>query len=112
MINQLKQAGKNVDVVTAYRAEKIKYLPTDITEQLAAETIDAITFFSGRTAAAFMEALPKQGKKWLQNTLITTISPITNQTLGKYGLTADLTASKASGEGVVTALANHWQSQV
>ncbi len=110
LIEHLRRAGKSVTVVSAYRAETIKRLPAAILDRLAAGRIDAIPFFSGRSASAFLAALPESGREWLKKPLLVAISPVTGQTLREHGLKADLTATKANAEGILRVLSDHWRT--
>ena len=108
LIHALREAGKRVDVVDAYRAEQAASLPGPVRAALAAGRVDAITFFSGRTATAFLDALPGEGRAWLDRPLLVTISPVTSLVLEQRGVRVDLTARTASSEGVIETLSNHW----
>lgn len=105
----LQQAGYQVDRVVAYRAEPLTNLPEAIRRVLAAGEVDATLFFSGRTAQAFVAALPADaGEAWLQKTVIAVISPVTAQTVRQLGYAVAVVSQEPSSEGLLAALSRYW----
>ncbi|MBF0585081.1 MAG: uroporphyrinogen-III synthase [Magnetococcales bacterium] len=107
---QMQQAGYPVEKVVAYRAEPITELPQETATALAAGRVDAVLFFSGRTAEAFIAALPPHGKQWLEPVCIAVISPVTGTVVEKLGYRVAVTATEPSSTGLLSALHHHWQS--
>ena len=105
----LRDQGRQVDVVTAYRADAAPVLPGDVVQGLEAGTVDAVTFFSGRTVAVFLWLLGGDAARLLARPLTVAISPVTARALAKNGIFADVTAAIATSEGVLTALCDYWQ---
>lgn len=104
----LQQAGYGVDRVVAYRAEPLTHLPAETASALAEGRVDATLFFSGRTAQAFVAALPPEGEAWLKKTCIAVLSPITAETVESLGYPVSVTAREPSREGLLTALHQYW----
>lgn len=104
----LTAAGYIVDLVVAYRTQPITTLPKNVQQALVAGQIDAIPFFSGRTAQAFLNSLPNAAKHWLNKPTIITISQITKNALQNEPITVDLVAEQATAEGILSKLSNHW----
>ncbi|WP_130471116.1 uroporphyrinogen-III synthase [Candidatus Magnetaquicoccus inordinatus] len=107
----LSQAGWLVERVQAYRAEPITTLPLPVQQALAQEQVDAILFFSSRSFQAFVNALPAEGKAWLQRPLLAVISPVTGQSLLEAGLSVAVTAREATTLSMLEGLQNYWQQQ-
>lgn len=61
LVGQLTDAGYDAAGVTLYRAEKINALPEDITAHLRAGRIDAVMFYSSRTAEHFAAKMKRAG---------------------------------------------------
>ena len=133
LITLLQQGGYHVDKVEAYRAEPIQVIPEETKTALAAGKIDATLFFSGRTAEAFVHALPEEGSsngrggggggrgggrggdgrgggrgRWLQRTVIAVISPVTAQTVQQLGLSVAVISQAPSSEKLLEALHQYW----
>ena len=104
----LQQAGYRVDRVAAYRAEAVTTLSTETQSALAKGEVDAILFFSGRSAQAFVAALPSEGKGGVRNALIAVISPVTGQAVQALGYTVTVTAHRPNSEGLLQALHHYW----
>jgi uroporphyrinogen-III synthase len=111
LIEILTSSGYIIQKVDAYRADPIKTLPAQTIQALQNGEVDAITFFSGRTAKAFLKALPTQGREWLEKPAIIAISKVTEQTLKQDPITIDLIAEEATGQGVLNSLNSYWQKQ-
>ena len=102
----LRAAGCLVDVVAAYRTAA----PPDLAErieavkaELAAGTLDAVTFTSSSTVDHLVAALGPQ-KGLLARTCVASIGPITTATAAQHGLRVDVTAAEHTVPGLVAAL--------
>lgn len=105
---QMQQAGYPVEKVVAYRAEPITELPPETAIALANGRVDAVLFFSGRTAEAFVAALPSHGKGWLEHLCIAVISPVTATVVEQLGYRVAVTATEPSSTGLLAALQQYW----
>ncbi|MEO5363822.1 MAG: uroporphyrinogen-III synthase, partial [Magnetococcus sp. DMHC-8] len=108
LATQLQEAGYSVEKVVAYRAEPITALPPVVQNALANGEVDAVLFFSGRTAQAFMAALPPCGAAWLAGLCIAAISPVTAEAIRQLGQPVTVIATEPSSSGLLTALHHHW----
>ncbi|MEO5339423.1 MAG: uroporphyrinogen-III synthase [Magnetococcus sp. MYC-9] len=105
----LQQAGYRVDKVTAYRAEPMTTLPTGVQTALAEGGVDAVLFFSGRSAESFVAALPQHGREWLNAPCIAAISPVTAQVVQQLGYRVAVTARRPDSLELLAALHRHWR---
>ncbi|MBF0462031.1 MAG: uroporphyrinogen-III synthase [Magnetococcales bacterium] len=106
----LQQAGYGVERVTAYRAEPITALPPETQTAIAEDKVDAVLFFSGRTAQAFVAALTPHDRAWLAKSCIAVLSPVTALAVRQLGYTATVTATEPSSRGLLAALHHHWSA--
>ncbi|MEO5353332.1 MAG: uroporphyrinogen-III synthase [Magnetococcus sp. XQGC-1] len=104
----LQQAGYTVEKVAAYRAEPGTTLPPEVETALAAGKVDAVLFFSGRTAQATVASLPAHGRQWLANCCIAAISPVTAEAIRQLGFQVTVIAQEPNSLGLLTALHRHW----
>ncbi|MBF0380074.1 MAG: uroporphyrinogen-III synthase [Magnetococcales bacterium] len=112
LVEILTSSGYQIDKVVAYQADPIKTLPKGVITALQNGEVDAIPFFSGRTAKAFLRALPAQGSKWLAKPVIIAISKITQETMEQDPIiTINLVAKEATAEGILKSLHSYWQNQ-
>lgn len=104
----LEERGARVEVVEAYQTVTSKISPDEL-KQLLAPKPDAITFTSSSTVTNFAKLV---GEDRLQETLrdvaITSIGPVTSQTLRKLGLTVALEARVSTMEGLVRSITDHF----
>ncbi|MBF0096836.1 MAG: uroporphyrinogen-III synthase [Magnetococcales bacterium] len=107
--NQLTQAGWQVERVEAYRAEPITTLPAEVQEALQQEKVDAILFFSSRSAHAFLDALPNKDISYLKRPILAVISPVTGQSVRATGLTVAVTAQEATTQSLLHGLYDYWK---
>lgn len=110
IIEMLRNAGREVTVVDAYRAEPTAHLPEEAVEALVHGKVDALPLFSGRSAAAFLQALPVGGVDGLKNTVLVAMSPVTAQAMVQLGLRVDLISPEPSTESILTTLCRHWEN--
>ena len=106
----LQQAGYRVEKVAAYRAEPITELPPEVQTALAEEKVDAVLFFSGRTAQAMVAAIPAHGRQWLKKICIAAISPITADAIQQLGYQVTVLAREPNSMSILTALHHYWHS--
>ena len=104
----LQQAGYWVEKVAAYRAEPLTTLPLGAQTALAAGEVDAVLFFSGRTAQAFIAALTTPCKVGLTKSCIAVISPVTAEAVQQLGYTVAVTAKEPNSTALLAALHQHW----
>ncbi|MBF0623968.1 MAG: uroporphyrinogen-III synthase [Magnetococcales bacterium] len=104
----LEQEGCPVDLVTAYRAEPVAALPPAVVREIETGRVDAVLFFSGRSAAAFLAALPPPARAALAGATIAALSPITAGELRTLGLTVHLVAERPTAEALLEAVAAYW----
>ncbi len=108
LITEMQRAGYQVEKVVAYRAEPITRLAPETEQALAAGRVDAVLFFSGRSAQAFVAALPPDGKEWLAQTCIAVISPVTATVVEQLGYKVSVIATEPDSNGLLTALHRYW----
>lgn len=106
---RLQQSGCHVDVVTAYRTKPIRQLSTSIQTALKTGKVDAVLFFSSYSAESFISALPEQGKSWLKNVTIATISTTTAKAVMALGESVDVVASQPNSECLLSELESYWK---
>jgi len=95
----LRKAGWKVDVVAAYESHPPKKASVArLARDLAAGTIDAVTFTSSSTVENLCAVL-------LARTRVASIGPITTQTARKRGIRVDVMASEYTVPGLIRALA-------
>jgi uroporphyrinogen-III synthase len=107
----LTEAGYQIDRVVAYRAEPVRAFSSEVLQALSEGRIDAIPFFSGRSAQAFLRALPPEGEEWLKKTLLIALSPITKKSLDHEPIIINLISQNPTGEGLLTTLQDHWKQK-
>jgi uroporphyrinogen-III synthase len=108
--HQLTQAGWQVERVEAYRAEPVTTLPAAVQEALQQEQVDAILFFSSRSAHAFLNTLPNNDIGCLKRPILAVISPVTGQSVRATGLSVDVTAREATTQSLLQGLYDYWQN--
>ena len=103
---QLRQRGAVVDELAIYRTVPAMPAPAALAElQRGAE---AVTFTSGSAARSFARLLPR----WLPDAdprpLVACLGPVTAEVARKAGLPVDVVAAEYTLDGLITALAAHW----
>ena len=93
----LRAKGWEVDVVEAYRAERV---PPSEEQLLAARGADAITFTSSSTVTGFLESAGREAVP----PVVACIGPVTAETARSCGLTVDIVADAHTIGGLVDAL--------
>ena len=109
LVEGLAGLGAQVRRVTAYRTVTPSGA-SDRARQLLQEGVDVVTFTSSSTVRNLMELLGDD-QKLLASSLIACIGPVTAATAAELGLRVDLVAKDATVEGLVEALASHWQGE-
>lgn len=107
----LAKMGGTVDVVSVYRTglpEKADV--NEIRSILEAKKLDAVTFTSSSTVTHFVEMLgEKDLNLLLDGVVVASIGPVTSATLIEKGLPVHVEASKYTVDGLVKALADHFE---
>jgi uroporphyrinogen III methyltransferase/synthase len=109
--NSLKAAGLVVNVVAAYRTRKLADQQREqLQEKLQSGIVDAVLLTSSSMAQALIEALGPDIDTALSNVCVASIGPITSATLARLGVTAHVTATTYTIEGLLDALESYFQS--
>ncbi|MEO5377424.1 MAG: uroporphyrinogen-III synthase [Magnetococcus sp. DMHC-6] len=106
LVERLLQAGLQIDLVTAYQARPFGPQPEWVIDQLQQKKIDAVTFFSTRSAECFIDAL--DNKSLLKNTILAALSPGIADKLNQMGFPAAIVAAKPTSGDLLYALADFW----
>ncbi|MBF0189767.1 MAG: uroporphyrinogen-III synthase [Magnetococcales bacterium] len=106
LIGVLEQAGKQVATIPVYRSVPVERLPAAILQRLP--EVDALPFFSPRTAELFLDLLPQGPASLPETAVIAALSPLTAEALSRRGVRVDLTATGSDGEGMIRALIDYW----
>ncbi|MBF0423233.1 MAG: uroporphyrinogen-III synthase [Magnetococcales bacterium] len=102
----LSRAGRIVDQVAAYRMAPIPALDQKSMTLLHRGQIDAIPFFSGRSAHVFFNLLPADTRQLLlKKPLLAALSPTTAHTMQQSGMRVDLVSSEPNAETLLALLA-------
>ena len=102
----LSATGANVDVVPAYETIMGDLAADDLNEQLKKGDIDVITFTSSSTVVNLLKIVPSV--ELLKNVRLAAIGPVTAETMGKYGLRADIVAEEYTIEGLVESIRRYY----
>ena len=93
----LRAKGWEVDVVEAYRTERV---PPSEEQLVAARRADAITFTSSSTVTSFVESAGREAVP----PVVACIGPVTAETARSCGLVVDVVADVHTIDGLVDAL--------
>ncbi len=107
--DMLRQAGADVDVVSAYRTEPAT--PEDfahIRARLEARTLDVVTFTSSSTVKQLVDGLGSDATGLLSHVAIAAIGPITADTVREVGLSPVVVATEYTAGGLIDALVAHY----
>jgi len=105
--------GGQVDVVTVYRTG----LPENedvaaVRTLLERKELDAVTFTSSSTVNHFVEMIGKDAvPALLEGITVASIGPVTSKTIRDMGLAVTVEAEEYTIEGLIAALARHFQSR-
>ncbi|MBF0132596.1 MAG: uroporphyrinogen-III synthase [Magnetococcales bacterium] len=107
----LHQHARHIDRVVCYHMAPVRQLETVTIERLQERRIDAIPFFSGRTAQIFLNLLP-QGDPFalLEKPMLAALSTTTADVMRSLGLRVDLVSHQPTAEAMIATLAQALQS--
>jgi uroporphyrinogen III methyltransferase/synthase len=103
--NLWRRQGARVDVVPVYETVTDGAGASALKEQIAAKTIDALTFTASSTVRSLAAFLPPE---ILNSVTIACIGPITAATARELGLRVDVTAETYTVRGLVEALERYY----
>jgi len=110
--DELRKMGAQVDEVTAYLTEKVQANAGQLVEQLAAKTVDLITFTSSSTVKNFKALLPSENfKDLIAGVTVASIGPITTDTAVESGFEVQITAGSYTIPGLCDAILNYYGSR-
>ncbi|MHB1627814.1 MAG: uroporphyrinogen-III synthase [Bacilli bacterium] len=98
----LRKLGCDVTEAVGYRTTEAPEEARRLMEDLLAGRVHVLTFASGSAVNAFARALG--GAPLPAGALVASIGPKTTAALAHHGIRVDMTAAKATGEGLVDAL--------
>ncbi|MBF0174472.1 MAG: uroporphyrinogen-III synthase [Magnetococcales bacterium] len=105
LITTLRQAGKAVDLVAAYAMAPTPHLDPETLHLLEQRRIDAIPFFSGRTAQVFFNLLPDDTRHaLLDKPLLAALSVTTARAMETAGMRVDLICHQPGTEAMIATL--------
>uniref|UniRef100_A0A7C2I2S9 uroporphyrinogen-III C-methyltransferase n=1 Tax=Ammonifex degensii TaxID=42838 RepID=A0A7C2I2S9_9THEO len=105
----LAASGLVVDNVVAYRTVPERQNAAILREMLAAGAVDAVTFTSSSTVKNFVAAVGEDAAGLLKDVAVASIGPVTSATAMKLGLKVDVEAKRYTIEGLIEALAEHFE---
>ncbi len=105
----LRAQGVHVDVVAAYRTQKVVDRRAELLELLE-HHVDVVTFTSSSTVLALTGLLGPDAAQALRRTTLAAIGPITARTAAEQGLTIDVTADVYTVDGLLDALERYFRS--
>ncbi|MFI4861517.1 MAG: uroporphyrinogen-III C-methyltransferase [Phycisphaerales bacterium JB063] len=103
---RMRDAGAELDEVTAYRTLPAESLPEAVVEALRAGTVDWVTFTSSSTASNLI-ALLGEDASHLSRCKLASIGPKTTQTLAAAGYPPAVEAQPYDVSGLIQALAGN-----
>lgn len=106
LVDELRQRGAFVDVITVYRTEYTKQHDTErVRSQIMNGTIDVITFTSPSAVINFTSLFSLQDREQFRRLYkIAVIGPVTNEALASVHMWADITAAESTIESLVNAI--------
>ncbi|MBF0308751.1 MAG: uroporphyrinogen-III synthase [Magnetococcales bacterium] len=104
---RLRATGCQVTLLTAYRMIPTNALPEPVLESLAKQTIDAVLFFSSRTAEVFLQLLPPD-LPFPGAAVVAALSPKIAASLASHGIPCPVVAESPNTEELLQALRNHF----
>lgn len=99
----LRDAGCQIDVITAYRTLPAQSLPEDVLEALRDRAIDWITFTSSSTARNLVQLLGDEAPL-IANCKLASIGPKTSDTMRQHDLPIAAEAQQHDLDGLIAAL--------
>lgn len=106
LVDGLREAGWDVDDVTAYRTVRAAPPPAPIRESIKRGDFDAVLFTSSSTVRNLVGIAGKPHP----TTVVACIGPATAQTAEDHGLTVDVIASEAHLGSLIAGLVEHARS--
>lgn len=109
---ELRNMGAEVDEITVYLTENVKDNADELIEQLAAKTIDLITFTSSSTVKNFKALLPPDKfKDLMEGVTVASIGPITSDTAADLGFDVHITAQTYTIPGLCDAILQYFAAK-
>ncbi|MBF0138732.1 MAG: uroporphyrinogen-III synthase [Magnetococcales bacterium] len=106
LITTLVREGRLVDRVAAYKMAPIPFFDQQTLDLLLEGRIDAIPFFSGRSAQVFFNLLPAaQRQSSLEKTVLAALSPATARAMQSVGMRVDVISPRPYVEAMLVSLA-------
>ncbi len=102
LVRTLRELGCDVTEAVGYRTTEAPEEARRLVADALAGRVHILTFASGSAAAVFAETLG--GASLPAGVLVASIGPKTTAVLARYAICADMTAAKATGDGLVDAL--------
>ncbi|MBF0143215.1 MAG: uroporphyrinogen-III synthase [Magnetococcales bacterium] len=110
LVGILTAEGVSVTLVEAYRMVAATTLDTGIRARLERGEMDAVTFFSARSAEAFLALLgPDRHRWWSPSIRVAALSPAIARGLMLHGFEGVVTAPVPAAESLLAALAATWR---
>lgn len=108
----LTAAGCQVSLVTAYRSVAAAGLSAAVVTAWRQQWVDAVTFFSARTAQVFLELLARAGGEGYPWPLVAVNSRQTAAPLLARGIDVAVVSEKPTAESLLAALLAHLAEQI
>lgn len=106
---ELTRIGMNVDVAPTYKIVRPDVETAWLREMLRKKEIDVVTFTSGSCVRNFIEILGvEEYKVLLAGVKIACISPVTADSVIRYGLNVDIVPERYTVEDLAEAIARHY----
>ncbi len=104
----LREAGAQVDALTAYRTLRPEIDARALNERIAGGEIDVLTFTSPSTLEHLLEVLDEPARQRVAECTIAAIGETTARALRRSGIAPDVVPEQPDGAGLVEALAAHF----
>ena len=105
LVERLQKSGAiGVQDINAYQTRIASSLPEELTEALAGDRVDWVTFTSSSTAKNMAILLGKNYRKKLEGVKLASIGPVTSQALTELGLTPTIQANQFDIPGLINAI--------
>lgn len=106
---ELAKMGLNVDVVPVYKVVRPDIDVSWLREMLNKKEIDVVTFTSGSTVRNFIEFIgTEEYKILLKGIKMACISPVTANSVRKYGIDVDIVPDRFTIEDLAEAIAKYY----
>lgn len=108
---ELARMGMKVDVIPVYKAVRPDADVSVLKAMLTNREIDVVTFTSGSCVKNFLEIIGlDEYKMLLTGVKIACISPVTSDTVRKYGLSVDIIPDRYTVADLARAIAKHYSA--